>query len=95
MWMRPRGRHSLAEALTRCRKTRGLTQEALAKQLHVNRSTVLDMEAGRNPALNRWSEAMSFLGYDIIIVPRTAKATVEEAPAAQALPGIPPRVETR
>jgi DNA-binding XRE family transcriptional regulator len=90
MWMRPRGRHALADALARCRRAAGLTQDTLAKQLRVNRTTVLDMEAGRNPALNRWSEAMSLLGYDIVIVPRAAKVTVQEVPAAQAVtPALP------
>jgi DNA-binding XRE family transcriptional regulator len=78
MWVRPRGRTALATALTVCRKAADVTQEALAARLGVNRTTVLNMEAGRNPALTRWADAMSLLGYDVVVVPRGAKVTVTE-----------------
>jgi DNA-binding XRE family transcriptional regulator len=78
MWFRPRGRAALGTALRQCRKEAALTQAELAERLGVNRTTVLDMEAGRNPALTRWMFAISLLGYDIAIVPRGAKVTVTE-----------------
>ena len=82
MWVRPRGRGALATALAACRKASGMTQESLAERLEANRTTVLNMEAGRNPALNRWADAIALLGYDIIVVPRGAKVTVVEQETA-------------
>jgi DNA-binding XRE family transcriptional regulator len=79
MWLRPRGRDALALAVSTCRQAAGLTQEQLAQRLHINRTTVIDMEAGRNRALARAAEALSVLGYDLLVVPRSAKVTVLEA----------------
>jgi DNA-binding XRE family transcriptional regulator len=92
MWLRPRGRDALTQALSACRKSAGLTQEQLAHRLHVNRTTVIDMEAGRNQAVARAVEALSVLGYDLVVVPRNASVTVTEptvtdpaAPTPQAM----------
>lgn len=82
MWMRTRGATALAQALSHCRQGAGLTQEQLARRLRVNRTTLLDMEAGRNKALTRAAEALTLLGYDLVIVPRSAGVTVTEAPVA-------------
>jgi DNA-binding XRE family transcriptional regulator len=78
MWLRPRGRDALAHAIVTCRQAAGLTQEQLAQRLRVNRTTVIDMEAGRNAALGRAAEALSLLGYDLLVVPRAAQVTVTE-----------------
>ncbi len=78
MWLRPRGRDALAQSILACRQAAGLTQEQLAQRLRVNRTTVIDMEAGRNQALGRAAEALSVLGYDLVVVPRGAKVTVTE-----------------
>jgi DNA-binding XRE family transcriptional regulator len=78
MWLRPRGRDALAQAISTCRQAAGLTQEQLAQRLHINRTTVIDMEAGRNQALARAADALSVLGYDLLVVPRGAKVSVTE-----------------
>lgn len=82
MWYRVRGAAGLGEALAAARGTSGLTQEQLANRLRVDRTTVLAMEAGRNPALGRLVRAFSLLGYDLVAVPRTATVRVEEGSAA-------------
>ncbi len=82
MWMRPRGQRALADALAGARKHAGLTQSELASRLRIDRTTLLDMEAGRNKALSRWSEAMAGLGYDVVVVPRGAAVTVREPEVA-------------
>lgn len=79
MWLRPRGPDALAQAVSLCRQSAGLTQEQLARRLHINRTTLIDMEAGRNRALTRAAEAFSVLGYDLLVVPRSAKVSVVEA----------------
>ena len=81
MWLRLRGSDALAQAISTCRQAAGLTQEQLGRRLQVNRTTVIDMEAGRNRALTRAAEALSVLGYDLLVVPRGAKVTVTEAPS--------------
>jgi DNA-binding XRE family transcriptional regulator len=78
MWIRPRGRTGLAEGLTAVRKAASMTQAELARRLGVNRSTVIDMEAGRNPALTRYADALALLGYDVVLVPRRAAVDVRE-----------------
>lgn len=84
MWYRVRGAEGLGAALTAARRSAELTQEQLALRLRVDRTTLLTMEAGRNPALDRLVRAFSVLGYDLIAVPRTATVSVEEPPAAMA-----------
>lgn len=83
MWLRPRGRDALAKAVSTCRQAAGLTQEQLAQRLGVHRTTVIDMEAGRNQALARVADALSLLGYDLVVVPRGAHFTVADIPAPE------------
>jgi transcriptional regulator with XRE-family HTH domain len=82
MWIRPRGSRALAEGLTACRKAKSMTQAELAGRLRVNRSTVIDMEAGRNPVLTRYADALAMLGYDLVLVPRGAAIAVQEPAVA-------------
>lgn len=86
MWLRPRGRDALAQAVSTCRQSAGLTQEQLARRLHVNRTTILDLEAGRSKAVARAVEALSVLGYDLVVVPRDAVVSVTEFDPAQPQP---------
>lgn len=90
MWLRPRGRDALGQAVAACRQEAGLTQEQLAQRLRIHRTTVIDMEAGRNSALARVVDALGVLGYDLLVVPRGARVTVSEtAPDAAAEAGQP------
>ena len=68
------------DALAGVRRDAGLTQAALAERLGIDRTTVLNMEAGRNPAINRFIRAFGLFGYDLIAVPRGAhvKVTFDE-----------------
>ncbi len=79
--MRTRGTEALAQAVAQCRQNAGMTQAQLARRLRINRTTLLDLEAGRNQAVARAAEALSVLGYDLVVVPRGAKVTVIEAPS--------------
>jgi transcriptional regulator with XRE-family HTH domain len=78
MWFRIRGAEGLGAALATARRQKPLTQRELAEHLGVERTTVLNMEAGRTPALARVVRAFSILGYDLIAVPRGAKVVVTE-----------------
>ena len=74
-WYWLRGQ-SGGEALAGARKEVGLTQAELAQRLGIDRTTILNMEAGRNPAINRFLSAFGVFGYDLIAVPREAHITV-------------------
>lgn len=76
MWLRPRGPDALGQAVSACRRESGLTQQALALRLGVNRTTVIALEAGRNQSLSRAVDALSLLGYDLVVVPKGAQVTV-------------------
>ena len=78
MWQLARGAEGLGRALRDLRQQRGWTQEALAGWLGVDRSTVVRMEAGRQPALARFAEALSLLGADVLVVPRGTRLTVDD-----------------
>ncbi len=78
MWLRVKGARGLGEALAAARKAAGYTQFELAERLKVTRTTVLDMEKARPSALQRLVDAFAVLGYDVIIVPRSARVIVDE-----------------
>lgn len=43
----------------------------------MDRTTVIDIEAGRNTPVNRFLGLFNRMGYDLIAVPRGARVTVE------------------
>lgn len=59
------------------RHAAGLTQAEIAKRLGMDRTTVIDIEAGRNTAANRFVALFNRMGYDLIAVPRGARVAVE------------------
>lgn len=76
-WFWLRGEGGAGRALAGVRHAAGLTQQQIADRLRMDRTTVLNMEAGRNPAVNRFVALFSWMGYDLIAVPRGAKVTVD------------------
>jgi hypothetical protein len=76
-WFWLRGTDGAAKALAAVRHQAGLTQAQIAGQLDMDRTTVLNMEAGRNPAVNRFIGLFNWMGYDLIAVPRGARVTVD------------------
>jgi transcriptional regulator with XRE-family HTH domain len=59
------------------RHAAGLTQADIARRLGMDRTTVIDIEAGRNAAVNRFVALFNWMGYDLVAVPRGARVTVE------------------
>lgn len=85
-WFWLRGADGAGRALTAVRHHAELTQAQIARQLRMDRTTVLNMEAGRNPAVNRFISLFNWMGYDLVAVPRGATVTVDsraDADAAQ------------
>jgi transcriptional regulator with XRE-family HTH domain len=76
-WFWLRGEAGAGQALVGVRQAAGLTQQQIADQVHMDRTTVLNMEAGRNPAVNRFVRLFGWMGYDLIAVPRGARIFVE------------------
>lgn len=85
-WFWLRGADGAARALTTVRHQAGLTQVQIARQLKMDRTTVLNMEAGRNPAVNRFISLFNWMGYDLIAVPRGARVIVGTHVDADAVP---------
>jgi transcriptional regulator with XRE-family HTH domain len=77
-WFWLRGNEGAGRALAGVRREAGLTQAQLAEQAGLDRTTLLSMEAGRNPAVTRFVEIFGRLGYDLIAVPRGAEVTVRD-----------------
>jgi transcriptional regulator with XRE-family HTH domain len=76
-WFWLRGADGAARALAGARHQAGLTQAQAAARLRMDRTTVLNMEAGRNVTVNRFIGLFNWMGYDLIAVPRGAQVTVE------------------
>ena len=85
-WFWLRGADGAARALAAVRRQAGLTQAQIAGQLDMDRTTVLNMEAGRNPAVNRFVGLFNWMGYDLIAVPRGARVIVDTCANADAAP---------
>jgi transcriptional regulator with XRE-family HTH domain len=80
VWYRIRGADDLGRSLAEVRRAAGLTQAQLAELIRAERTTVLNMEAGRPSALDRIVRAFGLLGYDLIAVRRGSTIRVEEPP---------------
>jgi transcriptional regulator with XRE-family HTH domain len=76
-WFWLRGADGAGKALAAVRRQAGLTQAQIARQVKMDRTTVLNMEAGRNPAVSRFVSLFNWMGYDLIAVPRGARVIVD------------------
>jgi hypothetical protein len=85
-WFWLRGDVGAGRALAGVRRTAGLTQAEIARTLAMDRTTVIDMEAGRNTAVNRFVGLFNRMGYDLIAVPRGAHVTVEAGGESEPVP---------
>ena len=76
-WFWLRGDGGAGRALAGVRHSLGLTQTEIASRLGIDRTTVIDIEAGRNAAVNRFVALFNRMGYDLIAVPRGTRVIVE------------------
>jgi transcriptional regulator with XRE-family HTH domain len=77
-WFWLHGNGGAGRALAGVRHATGLTQAEIARRLAMDRTTLIDMEAGRNSTVNRFVGLFNRMGYDLIAVPRGARVIVEE-----------------
>jgi transcriptional regulator with XRE-family HTH domain len=85
-WFWLRGDRGAGRALVGVRRAAGLTQAEIAARLGMDRTTVIDIEAGRNTAVNRFVGLFNRMGYDLIAVPRGARVTVEAGGESEPIP---------
>lgn len=76
-WFWLRGEGGTGRALAGVRHAAGLTQAQIAGMLGIDRTTLIDIEAGRNTAVNRFVGLFNRMDYDLIAVPRGARVTVQ------------------
>ncbi len=85
-WFWLRGDDGAGRALAGVRHAAGLTQAEIARRLGMDRTTVINIEAGRNTAVNRFVGLFNRMGYDLIAVPRGAHVTVEAGGESKPVP---------
>ena len=85
-WFWLRGDEGPGRALAGVRRSVGLTQAEIARRLGMDRTTVINIEAGRNTAVNRFVGLFNRMGYDLIAVPRGARVTVEAGFQSEPVP---------
>jgi DNA-binding XRE family transcriptional regulator len=78
MWRRVHDATELGAAIAALRHGQGMSQAELAEWLGVDRTTIVRLEAGAPRALHRLSSALSALGADLVVLPRTASVQVTE-----------------
>ena len=77
LWFSARRRADLAAAIREMRDVTGFSQAQLADAIHSSRSSVSRMERGEDVALDVAMRSVEKLGYEIVVVPRGSKITVE------------------
>lgn len=81
VWFRARRRSDLGEAVQTIRQASSQNQSELADLTRTSRSTISRLERGGGVALSVAMNAIADLGYEIVIVPKGAKVTVESPDA--------------
>jgi transcriptional regulator with XRE-family HTH domain len=76
-WFWLSGEDGAGHALAGVRQAAGLTQAQAAALVGMDRTTLLNMEASRNPAIGRLVSLFNRMGYDLIAVPYGAKVSVD------------------
>jgi transcriptional regulator with XRE-family HTH domain len=85
-WFWLRGAGGAGQALAGVRRATGMTQAEIAARLGMDRTTLIDIEAGRNTAVNRFVGLFNRMGYDLIAVPRGVRVTVEADGESEPVP---------
>jgi HTH-type transcriptional regulator/antitoxin HipB len=62
--------------IKRVRREKGYTQNEFAEILGVSHATLSALENGKSVSSGTLQKALSFLGLKLVILPKTAKATI-------------------
>lgn len=79
LWFRARRRADLAAAVREARAAAGLSQAQLAEAIDSSRSSVSRLERGEDVTLDVALRSIESLGYEIVVVPRGSRITVEQS----------------
>lgn len=79
MWTNSYTLEQLGEFIKECRKEQGYTQDEFANLLSVSHTTLSNLECGKNTSTETLQGALALLGLRLVVAPRTAQVTVEEA----------------
>ena len=80
-WRRAHGSSDLGAAVAELRRAHGMSQTDLAEWIGASRGALVRLEAGSSSQLVRLMDALSVLGADLVVVPRTATVRVDDAVA--------------
>ena len=78
MWTNAFSREAVGEFLQDARKQRGISQIEMAKTLGFSPVTLSALETGKNVSADKIERYLQFLGFRIVIVPKSAKVEVQE-----------------
>lgn len=78
MWTNSYTLEQLGEAIASVRKEKGLTQAELAERVGVSHTTLSNLEQGKSVATSTMLRALQLLGMRLVVVPKTARVTVNE-----------------
>ncbi|MEG0620344.1 MAG: helix-turn-helix transcriptional regulator [Raoultibacter sp.] len=73
--------YSVAQAaafLRKMRKEQGITQHEFAELIGVSHATLSALENGRGVSTETFAKALSYLGFRLAVIPKTASVTVVE-----------------
>ena len=62
--------------LKKARKEKGYTQDEFAEMLGVSHATLSALENGKGVSSNTLQNALSYLGYKLVILPKSAQARI-------------------
>lgn len=77
-WFRARTTAALGSAVRRARQVAVLSQDELARRASTSRPTVSRLERGKAVASSTLLDVATACGYELVLVPRGARITVEE-----------------
>lgn len=77
-WYRVRTLTSLGAAIADLRRNAGLNQDEAARLAHASRPTLSRLERGASSSTAVILELLASTGYEVLLVPRGARVTVEE-----------------
>ena len=76
-WFRARSTAAVGAAIQSMRVSNDMSQDELADQTHSSRATISRLERGHDVALSQMIAATAALKYELILVPRGARVTVD------------------
>ena len=78
MWTNVYSMEQLGEFLQEARQSKDIKQADFARKLGVSHTTLSNLEQGKNTSTHTLEKAFQFLGYRLVIAPKSADVIVVE-----------------